>query len=303
MHCFNLEFGTLKRKSSEGNPVYEEDDLSYPQRTLTVSLTCVMDTVNQLRALRSRHEYLVQCLVNTLAAVMSAVRSSNQSDPDPEPEPNSSAHNITEQDNNSSILSPATVRESIFVRPSSLKLEYPLTSGELSPLHNVGKVGSPFRENYLDATHSKGELRKLRSFSAKLEKDFQFHLSDAPPGCRRSAGKSASEDGCLRQLSSSADSSSSHSDGIVSAENDGQNVDDLRLIGQADIQGGAGVVSSALLRENMEAHSFALSILQQKIRMSAEQDNLVEMYSLITQRTGLADKAAKEVNKIMRKLS
>lgn len=299
-----------KRKSLEGQNVENVDDDSATKwavpRTITVSMTCILDTVQQLHVKRQCHEKLVQSLINTLALVMNAVRMSTGRETD-----------------DSSSSSSSTER-----RPASWPVDhanYPLGDprgrGKIFHLadhedlnvsdqaFHAGRIGSPFRENFLDAgSKDQKSLRKLNSFSALLRKDSRLNICDVPSSWRKGIYRSAENllsvetaaslgsgdgvDGDVFQTAAAArglrsnphspmhlrSSSSSHSDS-----------------GHSGFSFSEEVRSSASLRESMERDRVQINSLQYRIRDAAEKDNLQEMHDLIAQREELAQKALQEV--------
>lgn len=291
-----LESQLLKRKTADGNSQGNGEN-NRPQKILTVSITCVMNTVRTLQMKRSRHEYLVQALINILALVMSAVRPSNpEAVSDKAATPSHSEWQIDGGDVTITTDAPGpSYKLGLSLEVDTCGLDSPMTSG------SMGKVGSPFRENFLQSR----QATSLNSYSAMLKRDFQSQLFDVSaalsPNNRRSIVKASS-----RVWGRNRDEDLLNT-GRESRKQSTDSVDEIGIqilpsfcsssegVETAADSGEKESLSSALLHDNMEKYRRDLSNLQHQIRCNAEQDRTTEMNTSIAERNSLANKAFKEV--------
>lgn len=256
-----------------------------------------MSTIHTLQKKRSRHDYLVQALINILALVMSAVRPSIPEAVSGKAVPSQSDWQIGSGDLRiTTDASHPSNKMSLSLKLDNCGIDSSVASG------NMGKVGSPFRENFLESRHA----TSLNSYSAMLKRDFQSQLFDvsaalSPSNNRRSLGKANSNGG------------KTHDEGLLlttGKESRLQSVDSVDGIGieiLSHCSNNSGVadkvadsgdeesLSSALLHGNMEKYRRDLSKLQHQIRFNAEQDKTTEMNTAIAERNLLASQAFKEV--------
>ena len=298
-----LEPQSSRRKSADGklHDAADHFENDRPQKILTVSITSVMNTLRTLHMKRSRHEYLVQALINILALVMSAIRPSN-------PE----AVTISEKFGRSA--SPQDEWHTEFAESISthgdpgsrnrIKLKLDISNLDTTSMAagNMGKVGSPFRENFLESRRA----TSLDSYSTMLKRDFQLQLFDVSaalsPNNRRILTKPSSSEWnrsinqeslmagplCRPEIADTVDGTGI----LVHSLLPDKSQDEFNDLDTSNDE----ILSSALLHDNMEKYRRGLSTLQHQIRFNAEQDNISEMNASVAERHVLAGKAFKEVS-------
>lgn len=254
-------------------------------KTITVSLTCVLDMILKIKFKRVEHEAVIQKLVNVIALVMSAInflytyRSLDASS-------NLELDNVVEIDSvesNYSTISDSSSDDETRVHSSSvLKLMY------------ASRHGSPIRENMKDVKHlNNGSNCNSVSNSPRLarissDEDLRMQVWNSL------ASSTFSPTGSFRKKVASSD--------IISPNHSTYSNRAQRLFAAGDAkesQDELNCHSSAALHELMKEQRRKLSRIQNEIRKFAEENDNENVQRLIQERTSFANSSIQYAKKLL----
>jgi hypothetical protein len=179
--------GSSGKMDAEGA---EKEDSSKPPKILTVSLECIMDSIHTLKHNRNSYDRIIRGIVAVLSVVSNAVNFRHQAAASsPRSTANrSGANSLTSshaRDNAAAeinqwddsvvttvaVLKDNSVHDNVFKLVNGSCLQRQQRSGDnLAHAYKMSKVGSPFRENFIDQV-SVNNFTSSRS--AKSREDFQ----------------------------------------------------------------------------------------------------------------------------------
>jgi hypothetical protein len=261
----------------------ESTRIKTPLKQITVSTTCVIETVEILRNKRNKRERIVRALITTVALVMKAINATaksladaegyfenlyNSSDSRGQEESKNAVTVINEHGQENDNDDEHGVIHSMPSIDNLIAMNRLKSTSNPSNYSALSKCGSPYREQLVSSGSSVACEKGMSS--VKNDEDLRMHVWQMLPKISDSTGQLSTEHLAFPSLPHDPSAS------------EGDKVDDT---------GKAVAASSAALREGMEADRALLNSIQRSIRTLAESGQTSGIADKVKERTAAAVRA------------